>query len=165
MSDQNTKTYPLSAIMGGEISDKERIAELAEAFNRVCDENADFVAESIKADRRIAELQNAFEDAVTRAEKAENRIAELEAEVMEFRSRGNVAMSSWDEERERALREGERVVALEAEVKTLREDAERYRWMRERHENTIMDIYNSISPAMIKPELLDAAIDAEREGK
>jgi len=54
---------------GGEISDKERIAELADAFNRVCDENADFIAESIKADRRIAEL---------------------EAEVMEFRSRGNV---------------------------------------------------------------------------
>jgi hypothetical protein len=52
-----TKTYPLSAIMGGEISDKERIAELADAFNRVCAENADFVAESIKADRRVAELE------------------------------------------------------------------------------------------------------------
>ena len=36
-----TKTYPLSAIMGEEITDKERIAE----------------------------LQNAFEDAVTRAER------------------------------------------------------------------------------------------------
>ena len=55
MSD--TKTYPLSAIMGEEITDKERIAELADAFNKVCDENADFVAESIKADRRIAELE------------------------------------------------------------------------------------------------------------
>ena len=43
-------------------------------------------------------------------------------------------------------------------IKELRTDAERYRWLRERHENTIMDIYNSI-PAM-KPELLDAAIDA-----
>ena len=42
----------------------------------------------------------------------------------------------------------------------LLEDAERYRWLRERHENTVMDIYNSISPAMISPELLDAAIDA-----
>ena len=40
----------------------------------------------------------------------------------------------------------------------LKKDAERYRWLRERHENTIMDIYNSI-PAM-KPELLDAAVDA-----
>jgi len=39
-------------------------------------------------------------------------------------------------------------------------DAERYRWLRERHENTVMDIYNSVSPAMIKPEMFDAAIDA-----
>jgi hypothetical protein len=50
-------------------------------------------------------------------------------------------------------------------IKELRKDAERYRWLRERHENTVMDIYNSISPAM-KPELLDAAIDAAmKEGK
>ena len=77
-----------------------RIVELTDAFNRVCDENVDFVAESIKG---------------------EARIEELEAEVMEFKSRGNVAMSSWDEERERALREGERVAELEANVKTLRE--------------------------------------------
>jgi chromosome segregation ATPase len=96
-----TKTYPLSAIMGGEISDKERIAELADAFNRVCDENADFVAESIKAEERIAELQNAFEDAVTRAEKAENRIAELEAQLKHCE--GHAA-------------------ELEAEVKMLREE-------------------------------------------
>jgi len=45
----------------------------------------------------------------------------------------------------------------------LLDDAERYRWMRVRHENTIMDIYSSISPAMVSPELLDAAIDAEME--
>jgi len=45
----------------------------------------------------------------------------------------------------------------------LMDDAERYRWMRVRHENTIIDIYSSISPAMVSPELLDAAIDAERE--
>ena len=44
----------------------------------------------------------------------------------------------------------------------LLEDAERYRWLRERHENTIIDIYSSI-PAMTSPELLDAAIDAEME--
>ena len=47
----------------------------------------------------------------------------------------------------------------EAAYKQSHMDAERYRWLRERHENTIIDIYNSISPAM-KPELLDAAIDA-----
>jgi hypothetical protein len=55
MSD--TKTYPLSAIIGEKITDKERIAELADAYNRLCAENADFVAESIKADSRIAELE------------------------------------------------------------------------------------------------------------
>ena len=35
----------------------ERIAELTAAFNRVCAENADFVAESIKDEARIAELE------------------------------------------------------------------------------------------------------------
>jgi len=86
-----TKTYPLSAIIGNQLTDKERIAELE------------------------AQLKH-----------AEGHAAELEAEVMEFRSRGTVALSSWDEERERALREGERVVALEAEVKTLREALNKY---------------------------------------
>ena len=51
-------------------------------------------------------------------------------------------------------------------IKELRKDAKRYLWLRERHENTIMDIYNSISPAMIKPEMFDAAVDAAmKEGK
>jgi predicted nucleic acid-binding Zn-ribbon protein len=90
-----TKTYPLSAIIGEELTDKERIAELADAFNMVCDENADFVAESIKDETRIAELQNAFEDAVTRAEKAENRLAELEAEVKTLREALIDMRSGW----------------------------------------------------------------------
>ena len=54
--------------------------------------------------------------------------------------------------------------SVTAWAEKLLEDAERYRWMRVRHENTIMDIYSSI-PAMVSPELLDAAIDAEREKK
>jgi hypothetical protein len=54
---------------------------------------------------------------------------------------------------------------LEKELYTAQKDAERYRWLRERHENTIMDIYNSISHAMISPELLDAAIDAAMLGE
>ena len=57
----------------------------------------------------------------------------------------------------------ETIKMQDAEIARLREDAARYRWMRERHENTIMDIYNSISPVMISPELLDAAIDAARK--
>ena len=53
----------------------------------------------------------------------------------------------------------QRAIDAERELAEAKKDAERYRWMRERHENTVMDIYNSISPAM-KPELLDATIDA-----
>ena len=48
---------------------------------------------------------------------------------------------------------------LERELAKACKDSKRYRWLRERHENTVMDIYNSI-PAMIKPELFDAAVDA-----
>ena len=54
-----TKTYPLSAIMGEETDEYERgyAQGFADAYNRLCAENADFVAESIKADSRIAELE------------------------------------------------------------------------------------------------------------
>ena len=65
-----------------------RVAELAEAFNKVCAENADFVAESIKDETRIAELE-------ARLKHCEGHAAELEAEV-----------------------------------KMLRLDGERYRWLR-----------------------------------
>jgi predicted nuclease with TOPRIM domain len=85
-----TKTYPLSAIMGGEISDKERIKELTDAFNRVCDENADFVAESIKADRRVAELE-------AQLKHAEGHAAELEAEVKALRESGVGLVNFLDE--------------------------------------------------------------------
>jgi len=73
-----TKTYPLSAIMGDQLTDKERIAELTDAFNKVCDENADFVAASNEADRRIAELE-------ARLKHCEGHAAELEAEVKALR--------------------------------------------------------------------------------
>jgi hypothetical protein len=72
MSDPNTKTYPLYAIMGKEITDKERIKELADAFNRVCDENADFVAQSVTDENRIAELE-------AQLKHCEGHAAELEA--------------------------------------------------------------------------------------
>ena len=57
-----TKTYPLSAIMGNQLTDKERIAELADAFNTVCAENADFVAQSVTDENRIAELEAQLPD-------------------------------------------------------------------------------------------------------
>lgn len=68
-------------------------------------------------------------------------------------------------ERDASKETAERNKWMQEEIARLREDAERYRWMRERHENTIMDIYNSISPAMISPELLDAAIDSAIKDK
>ena len=105
MSD--TKTYPLSAIMGEETDERGYAQGFADAYNRLCAENADFVAESIKADSRIAEL--------------------------------------------------------EAEVKTLREDALRYRWMRDvapKGSGEIADIRSNHST-----DEINAAIDAAREGK
>ena len=68
----------------------------------------------------------------------------LKAELSAFKKnneeliqRHNAAISSWDEERERALREGNRVLEwrkkyedLERENVALRADAERYRWIK-----------------------------------
>ena len=127
------------------MNDKERIAELADAFNRVCAENADFVAQSVTDENRIAELQNAFEDAVTRAEQAENRIAELEAQVKHCE--GHAA-------------------ELEAGNRALRLNALRYRWLR----NFDVLCWSRVPPCSApfetaSGENLDAAIDAEREGK
>jgi phage tail sheath gpL-like len=82
-----TKTYPLSAIMGNELTDKKRIAELTDAFNRVCAENADFVAESIKDETRIAELE-------AQVKHCEGHAAELEAEVMAWRERLGLAVAA-----------------------------------------------------------------------
>ena len=49
-------------------------------------------------------------------------VSELRAEVKESKGRERVAIASWDEERQRALREGGRVVELRAEVERLRSD-------------------------------------------
>ena len=46
-------------------------------------------------------------------------VSELRAEVKESKGRERVAIASWDEERQRALREGGRVVELRAEVERL----------------------------------------------
>lgn len=74
----------------------------------------------------VVELQDLFENAVTRAEKAENRIAELEAEV-----------------------------------KMLRVDAERYWCLRDNCEFSITHDWVNL----IFANEIDAAIDAAREGK
>jgi hypothetical protein len=48
-------------------------------------------------------------------------VSELRAEVEESKARERAAIASWDEERQRALREGGRVVELRAELALLRE--------------------------------------------
>lgn len=73
----------------------ERIAELADAFNKVCAENADFVAESIKTDRRITEL---------------------EAELTMRREQAEGLQNQW-------VKDTQKIVALEADVKTLKKYA------------------------------------------
>lgn len=46
----------------------------------------------------------------------------------------------------------------------LLEDAERYRWLREQHTNWVQRVIGvPIGPRANRPELLDAAIDAEME--
>ena len=80
------------------------------------------------------------------AEELECELAEAQAEIVRLKGEAE----SWEKVFDRTCEHL-------ADAKT---NAERYQWLRERHENTIMDIYNSISPAMIKPELLDAAVDA-----
>ena len=67
------------------MNDKERIAELADAFNKVCDENADFVAESIKADRRIAELECDVKDLLADIARLTTEAYTREAEVKMMR--------------------------------------------------------------------------------
>jgi chromosome segregation ATPase len=47
-------------------------------------------------------------------------VSELRAEVKESKARERAAIASWDEERQRALREGGRVVELRAEVQRLK---------------------------------------------
>lgn len=66
---------------------------------------------------------------------------------------------------ERRLRESE------AEVAALREDAERYRWLREPQDHFAVEVedqnengYTSVFYAIVREEL-DAAIDAARKGK
>ena len=67
-------------------------------------------------------------------------VSELRAEVKESKERERVAIASWDEERQRALREGGRVVELRAEVERLGR-SEREARGSERDLRQILDTY------------------------
>lgn len=77
-------------------------------------------------------------------------VSELRAEVEESKARERAAIASWDEERQRALREGGRVVELRAELALLRE------WQRE-------VIQNANAHHAERKEAIARAESAERE--
>lgn len=82
------------------------------------DEGAQLIAASEA--RAVAEWQNS---AHLKGEAIDSLLIEcdrLRAEVKESKERERVAIASWDEERQRALREGGQVVELRAEVERLR---------------------------------------------
>jgi len=139
-----TKTYPLSAIMGGEISDKERIAELADAFNKLCAENADFVAQSDKDEARIAELERQL---------AESKVDE--AALMEDVQR----LCKED------LEKDERLAAVTAERDGLRRDAERYRHIRNRGSDFAITQCIGHDWQLLFGHDLDTAIDAALQSR
>lgn len=103
-----TKTYPLSAITGEELTDKERIVELADAFNRVCAENADFVVQSNADENRIAELEaqaDAMEEFLGAVARHEQRLKVVEADNAKLKA----AMNKYSED-EMLLKGAERLV-------------------------------------------------------
>ena len=85
------------------------------------DDGAQFIAASEA--RAVAKWQNS---AHLKGEAIDSLLIEcdrLRAEVKESKERERVAIASWDEERQRALREGGQVVELRAEVERLKGSA------------------------------------------
>ena len=68
-----TKTYPLSAIMGGEISDKERIAELEAELTMRREQAEGLQNQWVRDTQKIVKLE-------AQLKHAEGHAAELEAE-------------------------------------------------------------------------------------
>ena len=100
----------------------------------------------------VVELKDLFENAVTRAEKAENRIAKLEAQLADANEMLEKCNSKF-------------IVALEAEVKMLRKGAERYWCLRDNFNFAITQNRGYDWINLIFADEIDAAIDAAREGK
>ena len=90
-------------------------------------------------------------------------VSELRAEVKESKGRERVAIASWDEERQRALREGGRVVELRAEVErlTARESnqSERIRYL---EGATNHATGTPLSQAIARAERAEAELTTER---
>ena len=84
---------------------------------------------------------------------------QLRAEVKESKERERVAIASWDEERQRALREGGRVVELRAEVERLGR-SEREARGSERDVRQILDTYVGVEA---RAERAEAELATERK--
>lgn len=82
-------------------------------------------------------------------------VSELRAEVEESKARERAAIASWDEERQRALREGGRVVELRAELAMLRE------WQREVIQNANAH-HSEREDAIARAERAEAELKASR---
>ena len=130
---------------------------------------AEAQAEIVRLTKRRDECSNGWDGALASVQRLERELAEVKEQLRlcnidQFTTAAELAEAreELNDRRKFAYAVEQALDELKGDyieiIKELRKDAERYRWLRERHENTIMDIYNSI-PAM-KPELLDAAIDA-----
>ena len=102
----------------GYVETRKRIAALESEIDRLHAINAvreSAIARAERAEAELATLRKFAEQVTDRNEE----MAKLRAEVKESKERERVAIASWDEERQRALREGGRVVELRAEVAAL----------------------------------------------
>lgn len=84
-------------------------------------------------------------------------VSELRAEVEESKARERAAIASWDEERQRALREGGRVVELRAELALLRE------WQREVIQNANAH-HAELKEAIARAESAEREVERLRAG-
>ena len=89
------------------------------------------------------------------------KVAELEAELMMRREQAEGLQNQW-------VKDTQKIVALEAEVKMLRKDAERYRWLRDKSvpwNNFYLSVPIEFKDETYSKAEVDASIDAAREGK
>jgi len=108
------------------------------------------------------ELDSAWESAIhnaERARKAEAEVERLRAELAALVNLRAEADSAWDS----ATYNAERARKAEAELAACREDAERYRWLREHWDDVNHPVDFIICNSFVTT--LDADVDAARKGE
>jgi hypothetical protein len=135
------------AWLAGVAAERERCA-------RVCEE----MANSRYQLKESIEIMLACADAI-RNDEIFVHARQLERELA-------AAIASFNEERERAQREGERVIELQVKLAEAKKDAERYRLLRDHAQNTLIGVYEWVERdgrqqrAWLAGNELDDAIDA-----